>query len=286
MIDFQFAYKTVRPSIVGVGFSDFQGNCRVIGTGFIVHPSGWIISNRHVLEPLLYKNNDEIRIRPNAAVMLFVKANPSQNFIGVAGVIPAKISELAFPPNEIELNPKMGSIKYKDLEPIHVLSPEEPDIGVCKIEPSILPPEVHPLTAVEIVNSVGYEEGTNIGIIGFPQGLSISPSISEISSLQLTPLLQVGIISAVLPFSGIPKPTNYVLDLFVNPGSSGSPLFTKNGKVIGVVYATRQSFTPLVIKNRDGNVEEEHNQGVYIPSGLGLAIPSSRFPKDLVNNNV
>ena len=44
MGDFQLAYKTVRPSIVGIGFSDFQENSHIIGTGFIIHPSGWIMS--------------------------------------------------------------------------------------------------------------------------------------------------------------------------------------------------------------------------------------------------
>lgn len=66
-MDFQSAYKIIRPSTVGIGFTDFQGNCQIIGTGFIVHQSGWIMSNRHVFEPLLDENN---RIRPNAAVML------------------------------------------------------------------------------------------------------------------------------------------------------------------------------------------------------------------------
>lgn len=284
MRDFQLAYKTVRPSIVGIGFSDFQGNCHIIGTGFIIHPSGWIMSNRHVLEPLLISVNNQIIIRPDAAVMLFVKVDPSPNFTGVVGVIPTKIIDLAYAPFGVESNHRMEVKKYKNLESVQMLSPEEPDIGVIKIEPSILPPEAHPLTAVEIISSVGYEEGTNVGIIGFPQGLSLPSLIDKMSLIQLTPLLQVGIISAVLPFSGIPKPTNYILDLFVNPGSSGSPLFLENGEVIGIVYATRQSFSPIVNINEDNKIQEENNKGlgVYIPSGLGLAIPSSRFPEEWV----
>jgi hypothetical protein len=66
-MDFQSAYKIIRPSIVGMGFADLQGNCQIIGTRFIVHQLGWIMSNRHVFEPLLDENNC---IRPNAAVML------------------------------------------------------------------------------------------------------------------------------------------------------------------------------------------------------------------------
>ncbi|HHY23920.1 MAG TPA: S46 family peptidase [Clostridiaceae bacterium] len=69
---------------------------------------------------------------------------------------------------------------------------------------------------------------------------SISETINSISLLQLTSILQVGIISATLLFSGIPNPTNFILDLFINGGSSGSPLFTRKGEVIGIVFATRQ----------------------------------------------
>ncbi|MHB8075664.1 S1 family peptidase [Desulfosporosinus fructosivorans] len=280
-MDFQSAYKIIRPSIVGIGFTDFQGNCQIIGTGFIVHSSGWIMSNRHVLEPLLVESDCGIKIRPDAAVMLFVNGIPDPNFVGVVGVIPAKITELAFSPIDIE-NLNIENKKYNGLEPIKTLSPEEPDIGVCKIELKDLPPEATQLKAVKIIDSNEFEEGTNIGIIGFPQGLSISETINSISLLQLTPILQVGIISAILPFSGIPNPSNFILDLFINGGSSGSPLFTEKGEVIGIVFATRQVFNPLTTIS-NGNTSND--TGVYTTSGLGLAIPSSRFPKEWLSKD-
>ncbi|MGE5630401.1 MAG: trypsin-like peptidase domain-containing protein [Caulobacteraceae bacterium] len=214
---------------MGIGFTDFQGNCQIIGTGFIVHQSGWIMSNCHVFEPLLDENN---RIRPNAAVMLFVNGIPDPNFVGVVGVIPAKITELALPPNEVD-SPNMENKKYKGLELIKALSPEEPDIGVCKIELKHLPSEATPLKAVKIIDSNEFEEGTNIGIIGFPQGLSISETINSISLLQLTPI-------------------------------------------------TRQVFNPLTTIS-SGNISND--TGVYTTSGLGLAIPSSRFPKEWLSKD-
>lgn len=100
--------------------------------------------------------------------------------------------------------------------------------------------------AVKIIDSDEFEEGANIGIIGFPQGLLISETIKSISLLQLTSTLQVGIISAILPFSGITNPTNFILDLFINGGSSGSPLFTEKDEVIGI----RVSYTKLKIPKR------------------------------------
>ena len=128
------------------------------------------MSNRHVFEPLLDENN---RIRPNTAVMLFINGIPDPNFVGVVGVIPAKITELALPPKEVDSS-NIENKKYKGLESIKTLSPEEHDIGVCKIELKYLPFETIPLKVVKTVDSNEFEEGTNIGIIGFPQGLSIS----------------------------------------------------------------------------------------------------------------
>ena len=70
------------------------------------------------------------------------------------------------------------------------------------------------------------------------------------------------------------------MDLFVNAGSSGSPLFLENGDVVGVVYATRQKFEALQSINEDGDLEPSENTGVYLPTSLGLAVPSARFPED------
>jgi hypothetical protein len=123
-------------------------------------------------------------------------------------------------------------------------------------------------------------EGTPIGILGFPQGLSFPAKFESKDSLQMTPLLQTGVISGMLPFSGLPKPTSFVLDILINSGSSGSPLFLENGDVVGVVYAARQRFELLQTINELGELESSENSGVYLPTSLGLAVPSARFPEN------
>ena len=96
----------------------------------------------------------------------------------------------------------------------------------------------------------------------------------------MIPLLQTGVISGILPFSEFPQPTSFVLDILVNSGSSGSPLFLENGNVVGVVYAARRSFEFLQTVNENGDLESSKDKGVYLPTSLGLAMPSARLPEN------
>jgi hypothetical protein len=52
VINFQEAYKKIRPSIVGLGFRN-DPEYLIVGSGFLVHQSGWVMTNRHVLDALL-----------------------------------------------------------------------------------------------------------------------------------------------------------------------------------------------------------------------------------------
>lgn len=273
-IDFQEAYKKIRPSIVGLGFRK-DPEYKIIGTGFIIHPSGWIMTNKHVINTLLDTSNDG-----RAAACLFVKAQPEAEFVNVSARIVTDINEAAIPPSEKLVNQDNMKKTYRGLNPRQIIPPEPLDIGVCKINATSLPKESLPLIPANIIHSKEVIEGAPVGILGFPQGLSFPAKFDSQGSIQMTPLLQTGVISGILPFSGLPNPTSFVLDLHVNLGSSGSPLFLSNGNVIGLVYATRQSFEPLKSIGKDGNLESSQNSGVYLPTSLGLAVPSARFPKE------
>jgi hypothetical protein len=169
---------------------------------------------------------------------------------------------------------------FRGLKPRQIIPPKPVDIGVCRIDMTKARKEVLPLVPATIIHSKDIFEGTPVGILGFPQGLSWPAKFDSKNPAQMTPLLQTDVISGILPFSGLPKPDSFVLDLFVNGVSSGSPLFLENGDVVGVVYATRQRFEALHFINGDGDLETSENSGVYLPTSLGLAVPSARFPED------
>ena len=134
---------------------------------------------------------------------------------------------------------------------------------------------------LKIADSSTVSEGLPVAIFGFPQGLMFPYSYSKTSQMQLTPLLQAGIVSGVLPFPGAIQPEAFVINIFVNGGSSGSPLFTVAGDVVGIVFATRMSFSPLTVLDSHNEKHESSDVGTFHPSSLGLAIPSARFPKNL-----
>lgn len=123
-----------------------------------------------------------------------------------------------------------------------------------------------PLPALPLASSDFIDEGTSVGITGFPMG----------AVLGLYPVTHLGIISSVTPViipvrastelspAMIKQLKNpyliYQLDAIVYPGNSGSPLYTKDGgKVVAVVNKT------FVQKTKEAAITN--------PSGISYAIP-------------
>ena len=279
-VNFQEAYKKIRPSIVGLGFRN-DPEYSIIGSGFVVHESGWVMTNKHVLDALLTSRDGRVGLHQDAAAFFFIKTEPEEEFVGASGMVVASVVESTSPPPPSEnLDSEETKNKtFRGLKPRQIIPPQPLDIGVCRVDMSNARKEVLPLVPATIIHSKNILEGTPVGILGFPQGLSFPAKFDQKDPTQMTPLLQTGVISGILPFSGLPRPDSFVLDLFVNGGSSGSPLFLENGDVVGVVYATRQGFEPLQII-KDGELESSENSGIYLPTSLGLAVPSARFPEN------
>jgi S1-C subfamily serine protease len=280
--DFQQAFKNIRQSVVGIGYRDNSG-FHFVGTGFVFDSSGWIMTNRHVLEVLVKREDDKLKLRfGDAVVFLFAQTKLEDSHFKNAGIRAVPIREFDLQKEEEKKVQRSFPI-IPGFEAGNILQPETADIGLCKINLKECPADALPLKPVTVIDSAGVCEGTPVAYLGFPGGLQV-PSRSQSSStsgIQITPLLQTGVIAGILPFSGLPKPDAFVLDTYVTGGSSGSPLFNTDGHVIGAVYATRQQFHPLTVFDNSGNCVETPNVGVLLPNSLGLAVPSSKFPKQI-----
>lgn len=107
--------------------------------------------------------------------------------------------------------------------------PKPPDLGFLHVNMRGLPQldVAHDLPSVE--------PGTRVAAAGFPMGTDALRAPGYIH--QLTPTLQEGIVSAVLPFP-CKTPHALMLNIASQGGASGSPIFLLDcPTVIGVLYA-------------------------------------------------
>jgi len=204
-------YKKVKPAVVAIvqRMSKDPTFPPIIGTGFIARENGIILTNNHVIDeinklPKIEGEEEEC----SALVLLFY--DTGKEFL----LIPMPIYRL------IDLR----GMQHHE----HYYGPEVPDIGAILVGFKGLP-------AVNIVSSGKLYEGEDIAISGFPMGTETLKAPGWLH--QLSPTLQKGIISAILPTAEA-EPHAIMLDIITEGGTSGSPVFrVDSGDVIGMVYA-------------------------------------------------
>jgi S1-C subfamily serine protease len=266
---FRDVVANIRRAVVGMGLlADEHDPLSVVimGTGFLVHPDGWIMTNRHVAQLFMAERDRRVGVRNALArAVLFVDAagreipGKGTAAVGGFGAIPCPIVEVAMPPVAPDAAPHYESA---------------PDLAVCRIHIQGLdvmgvprPPHL------ELGNSQNVRAGDEIGILGFPLGLTLTGE--ETSLRQMTPITQKGVIAAVLPFGNAANPHAFQLDMNINGGSSGSPLFlAETGEVVGVVFAARVAPHEVAIQTPEG---PQTIATVPLPTGFGYAVPINRY---------
>jgi S1-C subfamily serine protease len=268
---FSDVVANVRGAVVGMGvLADEHDPLSVVilGTGFLVHRDGWIMTNRHVAELFMGERDGRVGVRNALArAVLFVDATgreiPGRRTAAVAGfgAIPCPILEVARPPLPPDPVPNYESA---------------PDLAVCRmdlqgLERMGVPRPPH----LELGNSQNVRAGDEIGIIGFPFGLTFT---GDAHLRQMTPITQKGVVAAVLPFAGVPNPHAFQLDMNINGGSSGSPLFVaETGEVVGVVFAARVEPHEVPLATPEG---AQTVATIPLPTGFGYAVPINRYRQE------
>jgi hypothetical protein len=106
--------------------------------------------------------------------------------------------------------------------------PKTPDLGFLQVRMRGLP-------ALELAtDEEAIEPGVRVATAGFPMGTDALQAPGYVH--QLTPSLQEGVVSAVLPFP-CKTPHAFMLNMMSLGGASGSPIFLPHSpKVVGVLY--------------------------------------------------
>jgi len=185
----------------------------IIGTGFLVDGRGIVATNRHVIEAL-----DQLPRHPSgkASAMAIVWTEVQEQRGGHAlPIVFADVKEYwAIARMETE-SPFYGE--------------DVPDVGFVQIEASGLP-------ALELAREPNaLKMGLAVATAGFPLGTD--PLVVYEKVTQITPLLRHGIISSLYPFP-CPHPHGFTLDITIQGGVSGSPVFPEDSpRAVGMLSA-------------------------------------------------
>lgn len=250
-------YARVRPGIVAFipryyeqikpGSLPFE---HVFGTGFIVGDS-LVASNAHVLDVADTLWNKETQ-EHDVSVLFFVKVDQ-----GMANLIYHVKQMVAI----TKIKPEEGDFYY---------GPERADLGLVSLDCKGLSKYMLHL------NSDPVEEGISIATAGFPMGKRLLHLEGQLD--HISPTLQAGIISAVLPFASA-NPHGYLANIMVQGGASGSPVFLpETGEVIGVIKALRFDYMQAEIPMGDGKVLRGRAQ---VPINFSHVVPS-HYLRDII----
>ena len=182
----------------------------IIGTGFIVD-DGLIVTNKHVVDALeTLPRPAGSRDWPFAALLMVPEPG---------GLIQVSLEVLG-----VFI---IGDVTYAGTG--HRYGPKIPDMAFVHVKARGLP------TVPVDSSAMPLEEGRRVATAGWPLGTSALTAPGYLH--QLVPILQEGIISAVLPFP-CAAPHAFMINVMVHGGASGSPVFALHvPAVLGVLYA-------------------------------------------------
>ncbi|MFH1882556.1 MAG: serine protease [Planctomycetota bacterium] len=180
----------------------------IIGTGFIVNENGLVVTNDHVFKAIkkLWRPPDAVPDDWGVYAMVLHMLPEGQVEIPIEVIGVFEITQ--FTP---------GKAYY---------GPRKPDLAIVRVKARGLP-------SLRIDDSP-IQEGMEVATAGFPMGTDALQAPGWIH--QMTPTLQRGIVSAVLPFA-CNTPHAFTINVMTQGGASGSPVFyTNTGEVAGVLY--------------------------------------------------
>lgn len=174
----------------------------IFGTGFIVHESGIVATNRHVIEAFR-----QVPRHPTSG----------ESALAVAMFVPDA--------RDNQKGQRLLLVQVRDFVVLSSFSSsgdwfgaQLPDLGFVRVK-------VRDVPALELATEDFYlRPGMDIATAGFPLG-DVPLTMFGHNINQIMPMLRRGIVSSVFPFTGAPQPHGFTIDVMQQGGSSGSPIF-------------------------------------------------------------
>jgi serine protease Do len=207
------------------------------GSGFLIHPDGWVVTNAHVVEPILQQEEMHARLMRNGALTLLGRLLEGDVLAAyrrggqleqlVERVIERASLEQIEVVSRVELsNGHSAPFTVESLSPS--IDKGGRDLALLRIVGRDLP-------TIDLADADGIHLQEQIWIIGYP---AVASSDDEVigawlsHETDLEPTIHSGSITAIRKSSG--NLTIYQTDAPMYPGQSGGPAVNRAGKVVGV----------------------------------------------------
>jgi len=227
-------YTHIKTAVVAFALPegrDAKHDLKIFGSGFCVDSQGIILTARHVVARFYQQPTKTNQLHSPPFYIIFFRKEVSS--YGAFWVPPI---ECIFPRTAPEIRA---------------------DVAALRIQPS---PQAVPggWPSLELSDLSDIYEGQEVATCGYP--LKTGPDMNPLADFAK------GTLSRIDQYieNGKWRPTRLVLNMAVNPGNSGGPVFnTTTGKVLGLIS------TETMRSNRD------LSKPLMVPAGMAYCVPST-----------